>query len=314
MMLAEEIDYPILVERKKGWIQKRHLPLHLMMLPGVIILLIYSYGPMVGIVMAFQKFMPSKGIFGSKFIGLDNFVYLFKIPSMDLVIFNTVFIAMLKIITTMLFAIVFALLLNEVKTALVKRGIQTVIYLPFFLSWVILAGIFKDLLSPSTGIINSLIKFLGFEPVFFLGNANLFPWVIISTNLWKEFGYGTIIYLAALTNLDPNLYEAAAIDGAGRWQQTLYITLPGIAPIVGLMAVLSLGNVLNAGFDQIFNLYSPVVYRTGDVLDTFVYRIGLEDAQYSVATAVGLFKSIVSFLFISTSYWAASRYLNYRIF
>jgi putative aldouronate transport system permease protein len=313
-MLAEEIDYPILVERKKGWIQTRHLPLHLMMLPGVIILLIYSYGPMVGIVMAFQKFMPSKGIFGSKFIGLDNFEYLFKIPGMDLVIFNTVFIAMLKIITTMLFAIVFALLLNEVKTALVKRGIQTVIYLPFFLSWVILAGIFKDLLSPSTGMINSLIKFLGFEPIFFLGDASLFPWVIISTNLWKEFGYGTIIYLAALTNLDPNLYEAAAIDGAGRWQQTLYITLPGIAPIVGLMAVLSLGNVLNAGFDQIFNLYSPVVYRTGDVLDTFVYRIGLEDAQYSVATAVGLFKSVVSFLFITMSYWAAGRYLNYRIF
>ena len=164
------------------------------------------------------------------------------------------------------------------------------------------------------GIVNQVISLFGAEPIFFLGDKNWFPIVLVVSDVWKEFGFGTIVYLAALTAINPNLYEAAQIDGAGRWKQTWHITLPGMMPIVILMATLSLGNVLNAGFDQVFNLYSPIVYETGDILDTYVYRLGMVNFQFGVATAVGFFKSVVSFVLISVSYVLAYRYAGYRIF
>ena len=214
----------------------------------------------------------------------------------------------------LLVPIVFALLLNEVRNRLFKRTVQTIVYLPYFLSWVVLGGIFIDMLSPSTGIVNQIIKALGGEEIFFLGDNRYFQGTLIATDIWKNFGYGAIVYLAAILGIDSNLYEAAQIDGANRWQQTWHVTLPGMKMIIVLMLVLSLGNVLNAGFDQVFNLYNVSVYESGDILDTFVYRLGLLNAQYGPATAVGLFKSLVSTLFISVSYFLAYKIGDYRIF
>jgi len=297
--------------------RKRHVtewPLHLMLLPAVIILILFSYMPMVGISLAFERFNPSKGFFGSPFVGLDNFKYVMNMPGIGQVMWNTVYIALMKIVAGLIAPITFALLLNEIAGRKIKRTVQTLIYLPHFMSWVILGGIMIDILSPSGGLLNSLLGTFGMEPIFFLGNEAMFPYVLVLSDVWKEFGFGTIIYLAAITSINPSLYEAAVCDGASRLKQTIYITLPGMAPIIVLMMTLSLGNVLNAGFDQVFNLYSPVVYRTGDILDTLVYRLGLLDAQYGVATAVGLFKSVVSTFFIVISYWCAYRFANYRIF
>ncbi|MDF2985533.1 MAG: ABC-type polysaccharide transport system, permease component [Eubacterium sp.] len=294
---------------------KKQLPLHLMILPGFILLLIFSYLPMAGIVIAFQKFIPAKGLFGhQKWIGLDNFKYVLDLPNFGGVIWNTISIAVMKIILGLVIPIIFAILINEITNNALKRSVQTLIYLPHFLSWVVLGGILIDILSPSGGIINGLFKSIGIEPIFFLGDNKWFPTTMVLTETWKEFGYGTIIYLAAITGIDPSLYEAARIDGANRWKQTLNITLPGMKMVIVLLMVLSLGNLLNAGFDQIFNLYSPPVYQSGDIIDTFVYRIGLLDAQYGVATAVGLFKSVVSFTLISVSYFFAYKFADYRIF
>lgn len=296
----------------KKWL--RVMPLHLMILPALVLLLIYSYGPIVGLLIAFEKFMPVKGIFGSPLVGWANFKYVWDLPDIKQVMANTVAIAFFKIILNLTIPIIMALLLNEVRQKHFKRSIQTAIYFPYFISWVLLSGILIDILSPSQGIVNEIIQFFGFKPIFFLGNPHWFRFTIVATDLWKEVGFNTIVFLAAITNANPSLYESAVIDGANRWKQTLYVTLPSMLPVIVLMATLSLGNVLNAGFDQIFNLYSPQVYSTGDILDTFVYRIGLIDTQYGVATAVGLFKSIVSCCFISVSYILAYRLANYRIF
>ena len=296
---------------------KRHAkdrPLHLMMLPGMILILIFSYVPMFGIVMAFQKFSPRKGILGSKWIGLDNFRYLMNIPDIDKVVWNTFFIAALKLILGVLAPVIVALLLNEIGSKVIRKSIQTIIYFPHFLSWVILGGIFIDILSPSTGIVNHLLNRAGIASVFFLGDPKWFPYTMALTETWKEFGFGTIVYLAAIVGIDPALYEAAAVDGAGRWKQTLLITLPAIIPIAVLMLILNLGSVLNLSFEQIYNLYSPQVYSTGDILDTLVYRLGMNDAQYSVATAVGLFKSVVSSVLVAFSYWLARKTCDYHIF
>ncbi|NHN30798.1 ABC transporter permease [Paenibacillus agricola] len=290
------------------------LPLHLMIIPGLLIVLIFCYGPMLGIIIAFQKFNPAKGIMGSPLVGLDNFIYVMKLPSIYQVIWNTVFIAVMKIIAGLIVPLTVAILLNEMRREFVKRAVQTLIYLPHFLSWVILSGILMDILSPSTGIINQGLQWVGIEPIFFMADNNWFPFTLVLSNEWKEFGFSSIIYLAAITSINPSLYEAAVIDGADRWKQAWHVTLPGMAPIIVLMVTLSIGNVLNAGFEQVFNLYSPVVYESGDIIDTFVYRIGIVDAQYGVATAIGLFKSIVSFILLSTSYLMAYRFANYRIF
>jgi putative aldouronate transport system permease protein len=204
-------------------------------------------------------------------------------------------------------------MLNEVRQRNLKKIIQTLIYLPHFISWILMGGILKDILSPGTGIINIFIQNLGFEPIFFLGDNRYFSGVVIFTEIWKEFGYGTIVYLAALTSIDPTLYEVAYVDGANRFKQLIHITIPGILPIIVLMTTLSIGNILNAGFDQIFNLYAPAVYETGDILDTLLYRMGLVSMQYSVSTATGLLKSIVALILILISYRIAYKTTGYRV-
>lgn len=293
---------------------KREWPFHLMLVPGVVLVLIFSYIPMAGIMMAFQKYVPNKGLFGSPFIGLKNFQLLMDYPDISRIFFNTVYIAVMKIVAGMIVPVTIAILLNELRKEWVKRTFQTLVYLPHFLSWVLLSGILIDVLSPSSGILNQVLGLFGIDPIFFLGDNKWFPYVMVISDVWKEFGFGTIVYLAALTGINPSLYEAAEIDGAGRFKQTLHVTLPGMLPIIVLMFTLSIGNVLNAGFDQIFNLYSPPVYESADIIDTFVYRMGIEQAQFGFATAVGLLKSVISFIFVSMSYILAYRVANYRIF
>lgn len=292
----------------------RELPLYVMILPAFVLVAIYSYGAMIYTVIAFQRFVPTAGIGGSEFIGFDNFRTLFNMPTFWPIIRNTIIIAFAKMIGLIVVPVTFALLLNEVKSNIAKRGIQTLVYLPHFISWIVLAGIFRDILSPSTGIVNLTLMRFGFEPIFFLGDQLWFPITMIVTDIWKGFGFGSIIYLAGLTSIDPALYEAAEIDGANRWQQTIHVTLPGIASLITLLSVLSLGNIFTAGFDQIVNLYSPVVYATGDILDTFIFRLGIENAQFALATTAGLFRSGVSLVFVVVGYYLADRFTGYRIY
>jgi putative aldouronate transport system permease protein len=291
------------------------LSLYLMVLPGMFFVAVYSYIPMVGVILAFQNFIPAKGFLGDqKWVGLKNFDFMLGLPNFTSLLTNTVFIATMKIAANLVFPVLVALLLNELAHPKLKKALQTMVYFPYFLSWVIIAGVMIDMLSPSIGIVNQLIGVFGIKPIYFLGDPKIFPFTMVVTDLWKSFGFGTVVYLAALTNIDPTLYEATAIDGAGRWKQVLHVTLPGIKPIVILMLTLSLGSILNAGFDQIFNFYSPQVYSSGDIIDTFVYRLGIIQAKYSLATAVGIAKSLVSCVLISISYYLASKYADYRIF
>jgi len=284
-----------------------------MMFPGILVLCLFSIVPMLGIVIAFQDFNPGLGFFRSEWVGLDNFRYLLELRDSRTIFFNTVFIAVMKMIAHLIVPLLFALMLHELRFGRLKRWIQTIVYLPHFLSWVILSGIVIQLLS-SEGPINQLIVALGGQSIMFLGDNDWFPYVIVASDTWKEFGFETIIYLAALTGISPDLYEAAEVDGASRLRKLIHVTLPGIVTTVVLLATLSLGNILNAGFDQIFNLYNPLVYASGDIIDTYVYRVGLLNIQYGLGTAVGLMKSVVSFALIVMSYWMASRFANYRVF
>lgn len=290
---------------------KKQIPFHLMLLPGFILILIFNYYPLYGLVIAFQKFNPATG-FASRWVGWDNFKYIFNQPGFISTIWNTFYISFFKIIGGIIVPVIFALLLNEVRHVKLKGVLQTLVYLPNFISWVILAGVFSELLS-SSGIVNQLLIKLGCEPVNFLGSTSTFPWTLIFTDIWKNFGFGTVVYLAALASISPSLYESAMMDGATRWQQTIHITIPMLVPTIILMLVLALGNVFNAGFDQIFNMYSPIVYETGDIIDTYVYRLGIQNAQYSVATAVGMFKSVVTIILVSLSYIAADKFAGYRV-
>lgn len=286
---------------------------HLMLLPGMIILAIFTFIPMSGLVMAFQNFIPAKGISGSKWIGLDNFKFLFVLPDSKQILINTLIIALGKMILGIVIPVCFALLLNEIRIKWFKKVVQTVVYLPHFLSWVILASVLQYIFGYD-GPINAILSGFGIDPIMFMASNKWFRPLMIISESWKEFGYGSIIYLAALTSVDPGLYEAAAIDGAGRWKRLVHVTLPSILPMVILMTTMSLPNILNAGFDQIYNLYNPLVYETGDIIDTFVYRVGIVERQYSLATAVGLIKSVVGMILILSANKLAGKLTDRKMF
>ena len=285
---------------------------HILLIPAVVLVFIFSYIPLYGLIIAFQKYNPAMG-FNSPWVGMENFEYLFRQPGFVRTIWNTFFIAVMKLIGGIIVPVTFALLLNEVRSTRIKRTYQTIVYMPNFLSWVIMAGVMIDILA-TDGAVNAVLGIVGLGPVNFLGDNSIFPWTMIISDIWKTFGFGTVVYLAALPGIDPGMYEAAIVDGAKRWKQTVYITLPMLMPTVVLMTILALGNVLNAGFDQIYNLYSPMVYKCGDIIDTYVYRLGIQQAQYSVGTAVGMFKSLVSGVLICASYYLADRVAGYRVF
>ncbi len=292
---------------------KKQAYYHFMMLPGMIFLIIFNFIPMAGIVMAFQNFSPVKGILESKWVGLDNFRFIFSLPDSRQIFVNTIIISLGKIMLGILIPVCFSLMLNEIKVKFFKRTVQTVVYMPHFLSWVVFAAVVQSIFSYD-GPVNVLLTAIGMEPVMFLGSNQWFRTIMVTTDSWKEFGYGSIIYLAALTGIDPGLYEAASIDGASRWKRLLYITLPGIMPIILIMLTMALPNILNAGFDQIFNLYNPLVYESGDILDTYVYRVGMLKRQYSLGTAVGLIKSVVGMILILAANKLVTTFSDRRMF
>lgn len=298
---------------KKIGVKTNSLPFNLMLLPAVVFTLIFCYLPMFGLVMAFQDFKPFKSFWGSKFVGFENFKYVFTMPDFSTAMINTVIIASVKIVLGVLVPLSLALLFNELEIVKFKKIAQTTIFIPNFISWAILGGIIIEIFSYD-GMINSVISVLGIDPKLFMVSNTWFRPIIIFTDTWKNMGYGAVVYLAAITNVDPALYESAMIDGAGKWKQLLHITIPGILPIVTLLSILGLGNILNAGFDQILILYNPIVYKTGDVIDTLVYRMGIFNSQYSPAAAAGLFKSVISIFFVSVSYYLAHKFTDYRIF
>lgn len=269
-----------------------------MFLPGLLLILTFEYGPMYGLVLAFKDFKLGLGIWDSPWVGLGNFERLFSEDQSLRVIRNTLIISLLKLAAGIPAPIILALLINEVRTGIFKRSVQTISYLPHFLSWVILSSMIYQLLSPSSGIVNTVLKTLGFKPIYFLADPDWFRPILVISSVWKEVGWGTIIYLAALASVNYDLHEAAALDGASRLQRIRDINFPTIVPVIGIVALLNLGGVLSAGFDQVFNLYNPQVYSVGDIIDTYVYRVGLVGLDYGYATAVGLFKGVVGFTLV----------------
>ncbi len=276
----------------------RHRALMLMFLPGFAFILLFNYGPIYGVQIAFKDYNISKGIWGSDWVGLKHFVSFFTVPDNLRLLKNTIVISVLKLVFSFPMPIILAIMINEVGNRSFKRVVQTISYLPHFISWVIIAGIVTAVLSPSTGLVNVIIRALGGRPIYFMTNSTWFRPVLVISNIWKEIGWSSVIYLAALSGVDPQLYEAAMIDGSTRMQRVRYITLPSILSVVAIILILSMANILNAGFDQVFNMYNPSVYGVSDIIDTYVYRVGLGQMQFSFTTAMGLFKSLVGLVMV----------------
>ncbi len=282
----------------KGY--KKHLALTLMFVPVVVYFIIFKYVPMAGIVIAFKNYKIKQGIFGSAWCGLDNFTKVFATATFTRSVRNTLIISGLKLLFGFPMPIILALMLNEVTHPRFKKTVQTISYLPHFLSWVVLAGMFQQLLSPNNGPVNVILRdvFGVKESIYFLGSNKYFRGTLIVTDIWKNAGWSSILYLATIAGIDPALYEAATVDGASRWQCTRYITVPSLVSTIVVMLILNVGSVMDAGFDQVLNLYNSAVYQTGDIIDTYVYRYGLGDMKYSQATAVGLFKNVIAFVLV----------------
>ena len=299
--------------KKKTRRQASQITYHMMMLPGMLFILIFNYIPIGGFIMAFQNFKPSKGIIGSEWVGLAHFERLFANSDFYELIRNTLVISLGKILIKMVVAITFAILLNEIKNRWIKKNVQTIVYLPHFLSWAVLAPVVFNMFGRD-GLVNEAITALGLEWINFIGSNDYFQGLVIGTDVWKEFGYASIVYLAAITTVDPGLHESAAIDGATWWDRVWHVTLPAMLPIIILMTAIDLGNVLNAGFDQVYNLYSVRVYDTGDILDTYVYRVGLQERQYSFSTAVSIFKSTIGMVLMLSVNELSKKFLKRSVF
>ncbi len=295
------VGHSISQDRRKqrlGVILRKFWPLYVMLLPGIAYFAIFRYWPIYGLVLAFKDFRVLEGIMASPWAGFKHFEALFASPLFMRSIRNTVVISLLKLVVGFSPPIILALMLNEVRIAAVKKVIQTVSYLPHFLSWVIVYGILLALLGPGSGLINQWIKSAGGEVIPFLTHKRWFLVVIVLSDVWKSVGWGAIIYLAALTSISPSLYEAATVDGASRLQQIWYISLPSIRPVAVLILILRMGQMLNAGFGQIYVLYNPLVYETADIIDTWVFRNGIEQFRFSLATAAGFFKSVIGLILV----------------
>ena len=302
--------------KKRSKFDKVDPSLYLLLIPGIVLLIIFSYLPLYGVTLAFRRFnSPTISVWSAEWIGFENFNTLFSAAKFPRVIRNTLVISLSKMVVNFLFPIFVSILMNELTSVKFKRSIQTMIYLPHFLSWVILGGIIRTILAKD-GLLNDFIHMFGGNRVSFLGNVNTFVPTIVVTEAWKGFGFGTIIYMAALTGIDPNLYEAASIDGAKRFRQIWHITIPGITPIMVLTGTLSLGGILNGGFDQIFNLINSSVVNVGEILDTFAYTLSFGEGttKYDLSTAVSLFKTLVSLVLVSGTYYTAYKTVGYRIF
>ena len=293
--------------------RKNQVMFHLMMIPGLLFLIIFTYVPMAGVAMAFQNYIPAKGLLGSHWIGLAHFQRLFSLPDVGLLFRNTIVIALGKIIIGTVLSIIFAILLNKIRVIFLKKSVQTIVYLPHFLSWVVLSAVVMNMFNLD-GSITQMLEAIGLKNLNFLGSNKLFQPLLVGTDVWKEFGYSSVVYLAAITSIDPGLYEAASIDGASWFRKVWHVTLPGMMTIILLLAIMNLPNILNAGFDQVYNLYSPMVYESGDILDTYVYRVGLIGRQYSFGTAVGLFKAVIGAVLMIGANEITGRYTDRKMF
>lgn len=270
----------------------------LMALPGIIWFIVFKIIPVFGNLMAFQDYSLRDGFFGSDWVGLKHFKSLFTGKDFILVMKNTIFISLLKLLFGFPAPVILALMFNELKEGPFKKVTQTISYIPHFFSWVVMAGMLTSLLSPSVGVVNKVIQMLGFQPIYFLADQRYFVGTLIVSDIWKEVGWNSVLYLAALAGINYEMHEAAIIDGASRWKRIIYINLPSILPTVAIMIILKMGSVLEAGFDQIFNLYNTAVYDVADIIDTYVYRKGIGSFQYSFSAAASMFKSIVGFILI----------------
>ncbi len=282
-------------------------------LPGIIYYLVFHYAPMYGVIIAFKDYKFSRGIIGSPWVGWEHFNRMFHAESFLFAFRNTFLISIYKLVFGFPAPIVLALLLNEVVHERYRKTIQTISYLPHFVSWVILAGLFTQILSPSEGIVNFIIKQIGGKPVYFLADPKWFRSVLVATSIFQQIGWGSIIYIATLAGVNPEYYEAARMDGANRWQQAIHVTLPALTPVITIMLILAIGRLLNDEFDQIFNLYNPAVYSVGDVIQTYTYRAGLVDMNYSYAAAVGLFKNLFALVLIVGANAVTKRINEYGI-
>lgn len=285
----------------------QHMWLYFMIIPGALYFIIFRYAPMFGLVMAFQNYSPFKGIFGSRFVGLLHFKTFFTGTDFWMLLKNTLWLSFLSLIFYFPAPIILALLLNEIKKQVFKRTIQTLIYVPHFISWVIVASITYTLFNVTDGAVNQALRVLGDKTINFLGLPEYFRPMIIGQQIWKETGYGTIIYLAALAGVDAELYEAARVDGAGRWRMMWYITLPALKPTIIIMLILRVGAILSTGYEQIFLMRNALNVSVAEVFDTYVYMRGLVNQQYSYSTAAGLFKSLVSMVLVLTANWTAKK-------
>lgn len=291
----------------------KHRYLVLLFLPALFYYLIFCYGPLYGIQIAFKDFSLVDGITAGKWVGLRYFRQLFALSEFWTVFKNTIIISGLKLIFGFPAPIIFAILLNELTAIRFKKAVQTISYLPHFLSWVILSSLFIQLLAPTTGPVNQLLSAIGLKQIYFMGDVNWFRPMVVLTSMWKEIGWGSIIFLAALTGINPEMYEAARIDGAGRWQRIFYITLPELTPVITIMFIFSVGNIVNDDFDQMYNMQNSAVMKIGDVLSTYVYRMGLVNMQYSFSTAIGLFKNLIAFALVMLANWFSKKISDYGI-
>ena len=296
------------LERKNGQKRQRALrllgkywPYYLMMLPGLVYFALLKYAPMYGVLIAFKDFKIKKGIWGSPWVGLQNFRTFFTSTYCSRLIGNTLIISFTKLVLSSFMSVFFALLLNECTKRRFKRLVQTVSYMPHFLSWVIIYGIVYLFCSESAGYINRIVRMLTGSAIPIMTSNTYFRGLLYFTELWKNTGYASIIYMSVIVGIDPGLYEAATIDGASRWQRIVHITLPAIRSTFIMLTIMNIGKIMNAGFDQIYVFYSPQVYQTGDIIDTYVYRAGLEEMRYGLSTAVGLFKNVIGFTLVFTT-------------
>ena len=288
---------------------KQYLPFYLFVLPAIVCVILFNYMPMGGIVIAFKNYKMARGIAGSEWVGLKHFKALFSDPNFYRVLRNTLKISILTLLTTFPVTIVFTLLVNELRSARFKKVVQTITYMPHFLSWVVVGTFVYQILSPTSGVVNAVLVNLGIldKPEFFMANQKAFVPIYLITNLWKTTGYSIVIYLATIAGIDTSLYEAASIDGANRFKKVLHITLPAMLPTMCTMLILQIGSLINVGFDPIYNLYNDATYQTADVIATYVYRKGMVESRYDFSTAVGLFQNVVSLALVLLANWFARK-------
>ena len=287
--------------------------LYIMLIPFVMFYIIFQYKPMTGLVIAFKDYNVFTGINESPWVGFQNFQRFFFSPYFFRTLKNTIIISLYDIIFGFPAPIILALLFNELRCKWFKSAVQTITYVPYFISSVIVAGMVTTFLSPSSGLINNIIELFGGERKYFLTQPQYFRGIFTITNIWKSVGFGSIVYLAALTSIDVSMYEAAVLDGAGKWKQVIHITLPSILPTIIMMLIMKIGNILNVGYEMIILLYQPATYETADVINTYVYRVGLVEAQYSLAAAVGLFNGLVGMILVCGANYFSKRLTEYSL-